>query len=82
MAEPMPALAPSSAPSSARRPAARKRLPHPHLPAPRQKVEEEPEPEPGPEPVPAGLDPEEAQAILDGVLDTLGAAHHRPFSRA
>ena len=32
MAEPMPALAPVSAP----RPAARKRLPHPHLPKPRQ----------------------------------------------
>ncbi|HVG09839.1 MAG TPA: hypothetical protein VNM67_19215 [Thermoanaerobaculia bacterium] len=37
MAEPMPALAPPSA----RRPAARKRLPHPHLPVPRQ----EPEPD-------------------------------------
>jgi hypothetical protein len=46
MAEPMPALVPPAA----RRPAARKRLPHPHLAppaatAPRQKMEVEPEPE-------------------------------------
>jgi hypothetical protein len=34
---------------------------------------EEPEPEPE-----APVDPE---AVLHGVLDTLGAAHHRPFSR-
>ena len=33
---------------------------------------------PPPEPV---LDGERAQAALTGVLDTLGAAHHRPFSR-
>jgi hypothetical protein len=37
-----------------------------------------PEPEPAPEP---SLDEERAQATLTGVLDTLGAAHHRPFSR-
>jgi hypothetical protein len=36
-------------------------------------VEEEPEPAP--------LPPDEAHAVLTGVLDTLGAAHHRPFSR-
>src|SRR5215210_4508530 len=56
----------------------------------------EPEPEPaprapwwsrfrrsGPEPAPPepALDGERAQAALTGVLDTLGAAHHRPFSR-
>ena len=35
---------------------------------------EEPEPEPE-----AVVDPE---AVLHGVLDTLGAAHHRPFSRS
>ena len=34
--------------------------------------------EPDPEPV-AAVDPE---AVLHGVLDTLGAAHHRPFSRS
>jgi len=44
-----------------------------------------PEPEPvvaeaAPPPPPA-LDPEKAEATLTGVLDTLGAAHHRPFSR-
>ena len=40
----------------------------------------EPEPEPEPEPVPV-LTGESAQAVLVGVLDDLGAAHHRPFSR-
>jgi hypothetical protein len=42
------------------------------------------EPEPLPEPravTNGGLDPQHAQAVLDEVLDTLGAAHHRPFSR-
>ena len=29
----------------------------------------------------ASLDPERARVILDEALDTLGAAHHRPFSR-
>jgi hypothetical protein len=29
----------------------------------------------------ARLDPERAQAILDGALEALGSAHHRPFSR-
>jgi hypothetical protein len=38
----------------------------------------EPEPEPVVEPPPPALD---AAAVLDGVLDSLGAAHHRPFSR-
>ena len=31
--------------------------------------------------VDAALDPERARVILDEALDTLGAAHHRPFSR-
>jgi hypothetical protein len=46
-------------------------------------VEPEPEPEPAPEPEPSPppLDDERTAAILNGVLDTLGAAHHRPFSR-
>jgi hypothetical protein len=52
-------------------------------------VSEEPlawyEPDPGDavpvaEPHP-GPDPQRAEAVLEGVLDTLGAAHHRPFSR-
>jgi hypothetical protein len=58
----------------------------------------EPEPEPEPEPVAAAPEPvvaeepdapapdpltdERAAAILTGVLDDLGSAHHRPFSRA
>jgi len=39
-----------------------------------------PEPEPAPAPAPR-IEPERAQAALTSVLDTLGAAHHRPFSR-
>ena len=35
---------------------------------------------PAPPPAPA-LDPVRAEAALTTVLDTLGAAHHRPFSR-
>jgi hypothetical protein len=34
------------------------------------------------EPQPAPLDAERAEAILTGVLDDLGSAHHRPFSRS
>ncbi|HEY0362193.1 MAG TPA: hypothetical protein VGC83_07895 [Solirubrobacteraceae bacterium] len=59
-------------------------------------VEPEPEPEPlaaepepeameakaEAEPQPPPLDAERAEAILTGVLDDLGSAHHRPFSRA
>ena len=44
---------------------------------------EVPEP-PAEEPVveePQPLAAEDAHAVLNGVLDTLGAAHHRPFSR-
>ena len=41
---------------------------------PADPVAEEPEPEP--------IDADEAHAVLTGVLDTLGAAHHRPFSRS
>ena len=53
-------------------------------------TEPEPEPvavEPDPEPVvaepqPVPLDAERAEANLTGVLDDLGSAHHRPFSRS
>jgi hypothetical protein len=53
-------------------------------------AEADPEPvaaEPDPEllaaePQPAPLDAERAEAILTGVLDDLGSAHHRPFSRS
>jgi hypothetical protein len=45
----------------------------------------EPDPKPlaaEPEPQPTPLDAQRAEAILTGVLDDLGSAHHRPFSRA
>ena len=42
--------------------------------------ERQPEPEPDTEPVQA-IDEQRAVAALTEVLDTLGAAHHRPFSR-
>lgn len=38
------------------------------------------EPEPGPEPEPAS-DRNEILALLESTLDSLGSAHHRPFSR-
>ena len=43
----------------------------------------QPEPEAAvePQPEPERIADEEAATVLDGVLDTLGAAHHRPFSR-
>jgi hypothetical protein len=46
----------------------------------------EPEPEPErvaatPAPTSNGLDRAEAESVLTGVLDHLGTAHHRPFSR-
>jgi hypothetical protein len=44
----------------------------------------EPEPEPPaaePEPQQPALDDERTAATLNAVLDALGAAHHRPFSR-
>jgi hypothetical protein len=43
----------------------------------------EPEPEPQPEPVAPQepVDKDGIRAVLDGALDALGAAHHRPFSR-
>lgn len=41
--------------------------------------EAEPEPEPGAAEAPPAVDPE---AVLTGALDSLGQAHHRPFSRA
>ena len=44
---------------------------------------EEPVPEGDPEPDPAPSTPElNAEAVLTSALDSLGQAHHRPFSRA
>jgi hypothetical protein len=43
----------------------------------------EPEPEPAPEPEPeAEREPDRTAEVLEHVLDQLGSAHHRPFSRA
>jgi hypothetical protein len=54
--------------------------------APDPQVEPEPPPpaaqEPEEEPEVPALDPDRARAVLDGTLEALGAAHHRPFSRA
>jgi hypothetical protein len=78
-------------------PVAREPAPEPvaREPAPEpvgEPVAHEPAPEPvaevaslQPEPIapaPESLDDDRAQAILVGVLDDLGSAHHRPFSRA
>jgi hypothetical protein len=41
----------------------------------------EPEPDPEPEPAAPALDAGGVEAVLVGVLDDLGSAHHRPFSR-
>jgi hypothetical protein len=45
----------------------------------------EPDPEPAPEPPPAASTPEPAgedlETVLTAALDSLGSAHHRPFSR-
>src|SRR4051812_1395820 len=67
----------------------RRRRPEPQPepePEPELIVEPEPEPEPAPEPVfepepELVLDAQETLAALEAVLDDLGAAHHRPFSR-
>jgi hypothetical protein len=53
---------------------------------PEPEPEHEPEPEPEPiaveeEPDNGALDREGAQAALEGALEALGSAHHRPFSR-
>src|SRR4051794_4954082 len=40
-----------------------------------------PEPEPPPPAAEAAQDPDEVRAVLDGALEALGTAHHRPFSR-
>jgi hypothetical protein len=67
--EPLAAAEPDVAASAPHEPPASE----PHEPA---------APEPLAHAAPAQLDGERAQAILTGVLDDLGAAHHRPFSRA
>jgi hypothetical protein len=55
-------------------------------PEPEPELEPEPEPEPvaaaqpEPEPEPS-FSTDDARQALDGMLDSLGSAHHRPFSR-
>ena len=42
------------------------------------------QPEPEPEPAAAAAepaDPDQVRSVLDGALEALGSAHHRPFSR-
>jgi hypothetical protein len=55
------------------------------LPEPEPALEPVRQPEPPPEPEPVAAEPppgeDEVRAVLDGALDALGAAHHRPFSR-
>ena len=80
-----PAPAPEPEPEHVEEPVAVEPEPEPEPETPFGTIEwESPEPpvaeEPEPEPEP--LAPEEAHAVLNGVLDTLGAAHHRPFSRS
>lgn len=54
----------------------------PRISAPPRPRPPEPEPAAAAETTaPAPLDPERAQALLEAVLDNLGSAHHRPFSR-
>jgi hypothetical protein len=43
--------------------------------------EEPPAAEEQPDELSTSLDPDRARLVLDEALDTLGAAHHRPFSR-
>jgi hypothetical protein len=52
--------------------------PPPLAPVPDPAPPAEPEPE---GPLPAALDDDKAVAVLTEVLDNLGSAHHRPFSR-
>ena len=90
---PTPAPDPSPLPEPTPEPPAPTPLPsRPPAPEPPAAAEAEPvvvaateEPEPAvaaEEPEPAAPEPAiDVEAVLCGVLDTLGAAHHRPFSR-
>jgi hypothetical protein len=51
-------------------------------PSPVEPPAAEREPQPAePAPHPSGLASDEARAALDSMLDSLGSAHHRPYSR-
>jgi hypothetical protein len=79
---------PATSPIAHRQPEPEPRPPEPQIAAPEPPVAPEPElvaapvePLPAPEPAEPALDAQAALTALEGVLDTLGAAHHRPFSR-
>lgn len=88
---PRPATAPEPEPCAtdadragggedARAPADRRVCAHPEPTGPaRSSAEPEPEPDPQPQPEPEPRDP--LEAVLTQALDSLGQAHHRPFSR-
>lgn len=90
---PTPAPDPSPTPEPTPEPPAPTPLPsRPPAPEPPAAAEAEPvvvaaEPEPEPDPLVPEAEPVapvpaiDVEAVLSGVLDTLGAAHHRPFSR-
>ncbi|MEA2265118.1 MAG: hypothetical protein QOE27_701 [Solirubrobacteraceae bacterium] len=67
---------PASPPRPARPPAGASGQPDPAVAAPTRQISP-----PAPAAAPRELDPEQTVALLRSVLDDLGAAHHRPFSR-
>ena len=75
-----PAVAEPSTPPVADEPAVEPE-PLPQPPSPVSVTEPEPASVSEPEPASQRLDPERALAVLEDALDTLGSAHHRPFSR-
>ncbi len=80
---PLPAEppAPAAAPA-APEPAERDQTPPVAIAAPEVEPVVHAAPEPAPEPVPTGPAADELEGLLVAVLDDLGSAHHRPFSRA
>jgi hypothetical protein len=58
----------------------RRRQPEPAVEPEPVAIEPEPPAEPAPEPV-ATAETEHVQRVLEGTLEALGQAHHRPFSR-
>lgn len=79
-AEPAPAAAIPGPPAPTPDPAPPTPTPGPAPPPAPDPVPPTPTPEP-PAPQIEALDPDRTVAILTEVLDDLGAAHHRPFSR-
>jgi hypothetical protein len=76
----VPPVEPAAAPAEQPEPAAEAGEPAAEPAEQPEPTVEQPEPvAEQPEPAPSG--DRDAQAILDDVLDALGSAHHRPFSR-